>query len=128
MHLTGINGQVQTFENLVAINGGTQILDFKQTHLCSSQISVQVTLGDALLRSGASAYAAFQAYAQQLLSFHGEFHRQLAKDGLAEAVDDHRNGIFRAEPALAQVKELVFANAGGGCLVLMREVQLRTSI
>src|SRR6516162_3720529 len=61
---------------------------------------------------------AFQTHTQQLLRFHGEFHGQLAKHALAEAVHDHRNGVFRFQSALAEIKELVLANFRGRGFVL----------
>ena len=62
--------------------------------------------------------AAFQADAQQLLCFDGEFHGQLAEDALAEAVDDHGDGVFGLEPALAEVEHLVLADLRRGGFVL----------
>src|SRR5580658_10424366 len=62
--------------------------------------------------------AAFQAYAQQLLRFYGKLHRQLLEDALAEAVDDHRDGIFSLQSALPQIEELIFADLRGRRLVL----------
>jgi|SRR5687768_1959268 len=38
--------------------------------------------------------AAFETHAQELLRFHGKFHRQLAKYLLAEAIDDQSDGVF----------------------------------
>src|SRR5229473_394674 len=61
--------------------------------------------------------AAFQAHAQQFLRLHCEFHRQLAEHALAEAIHDHGNGVFRLQPALPQVEELVFADLRGGSLM-----------
>src|SRR5579863_4999422 len=57
-----------------------------------------------------STHAAFQTHAQQLLRFHGKFHRQFAEHLLAEAVDDHRDRIFRFQTPLLQIKKLVLAN------------------
>ena len=38
--------------------------------------------------------AAFETHAQELLRFHGKFHRQLAKYLLAEAIDDQTDGVL----------------------------------
>ena len=38
---------------------------------------------------------AFKADAEQFLGLDGKLHGQLAKDFLAEAVDDHADGVFR---------------------------------
>lgn len=38
---------------------------------------------------------AFEADAEQFLRLDGKLHGQLAKDFLAEAVDDHADGVFR---------------------------------
>src|SRR5215470_19540889 len=64
-----------------------------------------------------SSDAAFQADTQQLLRLDRKFHRQLAKNALAEAIDDHGNCIFRLQAALAQVKELVLADLRSGSLM-----------
>src|ERR1700692_2476322 len=63
-------------------------------------------------------YAAFQAYAQQLLGFHGELHRELAEDFLAEAVHDHRHRIFGGNAALPAIENLVLADLRSGGFVL----------
>src|SRR5258706_13183694 len=63
-----------------------------------------------LISSIVLSYRAFKADAEELLSFDGEFHRQLAKDVLAEPVDDHVHRIFRGEAALAAVEDLVFTD------------------
>src|SRR5690349_21411036 len=60
-----------------------------------------------------SADAAFEAYAEQLLRFDGELHRQLAEDFLAKAVHNHVDGVLRRNAALVAVKNLVFANLRG---------------
>src|SRR5690606_27476912 len=46
------------------------------------------------------------------------FHRQLAEDLLAEAVDDHRHRVLLADAARAAVEQLVVADLGGAGLVL----------
>lgn len=53
---------------------------------------------------------AFEAYSEELLGFHGEFHRQLAEDLLAEAIDNHVDRIFGGDAALVAVEDLIFAN------------------
>src|SRR5688572_9054239 len=65
-----------------------------------------------------SANAALQAHAQQLLGLHRELHGQLLEDLLAEPVDDHVDGVLRAEPALLEVEDLVLADLRGRGLVL----------
>src|SRR5438876_713919 len=62
--------------------------------------------------------AAFQTDTQQLLRLHRKLHRQLTEHTLAEAIHDHGNGVFRLEPALPQVEELVFTDLRGGSLML----------
>ena len=62
--------------------------------------------------------AAFEADAQEFLRFDGEFHREFAEDFLAEAVDDHVDGVLRGDAALVAVKNLVLADLGGGGFVL----------
>src|SRR5439155_893438 len=52
----------------------------------------------------------FQRDTQELLRFDGEFHRQLAEHFLAEAADDHVDGVLRRQPALTAVKDLVLAD------------------
>jgi hypothetical protein len=48
------------------------------------------------------------------LGFDGELHGQLLEYFAAEAVHDHRNGVFLGDSPLAAVKELVFVDLGGG--------------
>src|SRR5215469_10530830 len=62
--------------------------------------------------------ASFQTDSEQLLRLHGEFHGQFAEYFLAEAVHDHRNGIFRGDAALPAVGGLVFAGFRCGGLVV----------
>src|SRR6478672_3804399 len=62
--------------------------------------------------------AAFQAHPQQFLRLHREFHGQLAEHTLAEAIHDHGDGIFRLQPPLPQVEELILADLRGGSLML----------
>src|SRR5688500_5733924 len=51
-----------------------------------------------------------EAHAQQFLRFDRELHRQLAEDFLAEAADDHVDGVFRRQAALPAVENLVLAD------------------
>src|SRR6266404_7412782 len=51
--------------------------------------------------------ASFQAHTQQLLSFNGELHRQLAEDLLTKAVDDHADRVFAGKSALTKIEDLV---------------------
>src|SRR5574340_390375 len=62
--------------------------------------------------------AALQAHAQQLLGLHGELHGQLAEHLLAKAVDDHGDGVFGGDAALAAIENLVLADLGGRGLML----------
>src|SRR5713101_9095147 len=61
------------------------------TLACRSSIT---SIDDPLLATDGSANTALETHAQELLGFHGELHRQLAKDLLAETVDDLRHGIL----------------------------------
>src|SRR5215831_6241814 len=61
-------------------------------------------------RSQGSPDAAFEADGQQLLGLDGKFHRQLFEHLLAEAVDDQRYRVFRAEAALPAIEQLVLAD------------------
>src|SRR5713226_4425272 len=72
------------------------------------------------LQGGDSALpdAAFQTDAQELLRLDCKLHGQLAEHTLAEAVHDHGNGIFRLQPPLPQVEELILADLRGGSLML----------
>src|SRR5690606_31255307 len=65
-----------------------------------------------------SADAAFEAHAEQVLRFHRELHRELLEHLAAEAVDDHRDGVFGRQATLHGVEELILADARGGRLVL----------
>src|SRR5688572_15241800 len=60
---------------------------------------------------------AFERDFQQLLRFHRELHRQLAEDGLAEAVDDHRHRVLLGDAAAAAVEQLVVADLRRGGFV-----------
>src|SRR6185437_3822625 len=66
----------------------------------------------------ASTHRAFQRNFEKLLGLHRELHRQFAEDLLAEAVDDHRHGVFLADAAAAAVEHLVVGDLRGGGLVL----------
>ena len=57
-----------------------------------------------------SAYRAFKRYAEQLLSFDGEFHRKLSEHFLTEAAHDHVHCIFRRNATLIAVEDLIFPN------------------
>ena len=50
------------------------------------------------------------ADAEQLLRLDGEFHRQLAEDFLAEAVDDHVHRVLGREASLPAVEDLILAD------------------
>lgn len=60
----------------------------------------------------------FKANGQQFLRLYSELQRQLGEDVFTETVDDHRDGIVFADPALQAVEQLIFANPRGGRLVL----------
>src|SRR6185503_15199016 len=81
---------------------------------------MRVSPSPAALRSLSerSADAALEADAEQLLRLHGELHRQLAEDLLAEAVDDHRDRVLRLQAALPAVEQLVLSDLGRRGLVL----------
>ena len=59
-----------------------------------------------------------KANGQQFLRLYGELQRQFGEDVFTEAVDDHRDGIVFADPALQAVEQLIFANPRSGRLVL----------
>jgi len=58
-------------------------------------------------------YAAFQTYAQKLLRFDRELHRQFAEDFFAETANDHIDGVLSWDTALVAVEDLVIANLRG---------------
>src|SRR5215831_7809455 len=66
----------------------------------------------------ALANRSLQADAEKLLRFHGELHRQLLEDLLAEAVDDHRHGVFRGNAARLEIKDLILTDLRRRRLVL----------
>src|SRR5690606_11879002 len=74
--------QRQAIENALAFDGSLQILDVQH-----DDISFLT-------------YAAFKADAKQILRFDRKLHGQFLENFLAEAVDDHRYGIFGREAAL----------------------------
>src|SRR3989338_703516 len=80
--------------------------------------SLMISIVFVLFRFSRLANAPLQTDAQQLLGLHGELHRQFADNLLAEAVDNHRDGIFGREPALLAVENLVLADLGGGGFML----------
>jgi hypothetical protein len=53
------------------------------------------------------AYAAFEADIDQLLGFHGEFHRQLLDHVTDEAIDDQRDGFLFGNATLHDVELLI---------------------
>src|SRR5271157_4210507 len=59
----------------------------------------------------------FQTHAEQFLRLHGEFHGELTEDFLAEAIHDHRDGIFGGNAALSAIEDLVLADLRCGRLV-----------
>src|SRR5881628_2450616 len=59
-----------------------------------------------------------QAHADQLLGLHGELHRELQEDLLAEAVHDHVRGVFRRDAARLAVEKLFLPDLRGRRLVL----------
>src|SRR5438445_3188444 len=59
-----------------------------------------------------------QADAQEVLGLHGELHRQLLEDFLAESVDDHGDGVLGGETPLLAVEDLILADLRRGRLVL----------
>src|SRR5262249_2567883 len=61
--------------------------------------------------------AALEADAQQLLRLDREFHRQLFEHLLAKPADDEIHRLFRGQPSLAAVEDLVFANPGSRSLM-----------
>ena len=61
---------------------------------------------------------AFEADAEQLLRLDRELHRQLAEHFLAEAVDDHVDGVLGRDAALLAVEDLVLADLRRRRLVL----------
>src|SRR2546427_2133401 len=69
---------------------------------------------------GASAHRALevQAHREQLLGLHGELHREVQEDLLAEAVYDHVRRVLRRDPPLLAVEELVVPDLRGRRLVL----------
>src|SRR5439155_868565 len=77
------------------------------TLACRSSIT---SIADPLLAADGSANAALETHAEELLGFHGELHRQFAKDLLAETVDDHRHGILGRDAPLPTIEELVLAD------------------
>jgi len=62
--------------------------------------------------------APFEAHAQELLGLNRELHGQLLEDLATKAVHDHRDRVLFGDAPLAAVEELVFADLGGGRLVL----------
>src|SRR5882724_2851243 len=66
----------------------------------------------------ASADAALEADAEQLLRLDGELHRQVLQYLAAEAVDDRGDRVFRRKPALPAIEQLVVADLRGRRLVL----------
>src|SRR5215203_1945025 len=61
---------------------------------------------------------AFHLKLDQAVQFDGVLQRKLLRNGLDEAVHDHRYGLLLGEPAAREVEELVFPDLGDGCLVL----------
>src|SRR5882672_4660315 len=59
-------------------------------------------------------YAAFEAHAQKLLRFDGEFHRKFLEHLFAEAVHDHVHGVLLRDTARVAVKNLVLADLRSG--------------
>ena len=100
VHFAGVHVKVDPLEDLLVLGLDLQILDIEHVLIRHSD--------------------AFQAHAQQLLRLDRELHRQLAEHFLAEAADDHVDGVLRRDAALAAVEDLVFADLRRGRLVLHR--------
>jgi hypothetical protein len=62
-------------------------------------------------------HGALQGDGEELLGFHGKLHGQLIEDVFAVTVYNQGNGLFGADAPLVAVKNLVFANFGGGGFV-----------
>src|SRR3989441_3311737 len=90
-------------------------ISVRLTLACRSSIT---SIADPLLATDGSANTALETHAEELLGFHGELHRQLAKDLLAETVDDHRHGILGRDAPLPTIEELVLADLRGRGLML----------
>ena len=62
-------------------------------------------------------HTSLQAHAEELLSLDCKLHRQLVDDLLGIAVHNERDSFLGGNAALVAVKELVFADFAGRCLV-----------
>src|SRR5690349_18889018 len=65
-----------------------------------------------------SSDSALELHLEQVLRLDGELHRELAEDGLAEAVDDEVDGVLLGNTAGAQVEDLVVGDLRRRGLVL----------
>src|ERR671921_1772526 len=60
----------------------------------------------------------FHLQLDQAVQFDGVLQRELLRDGLDKAVDDHRDGLLLGEPTAHEVEELVLPDLGDRSLVL----------
>src|ERR1017187_8585954 len=98
------------------IHADVQISDFEQrTHSSPSLRNAGLF---AVLFKAALSNAAFQTHAQQFLRLYRKLHGQLPEYTLAESVHDHGDCIFALDAPLPQIEHLVFADLGGGSLML----------
>src|SRR5690606_34456857 len=100
VHLAGLYVEAESLEDLAAVDGGVEVVDLEH--------------------AGSLSDRTLEADLEELLGFDREFHGQLAEYLLAEAVDDHRDRVLLADAAAAAIEHLVFADLGGGGLVLDR--------
>ena len=63
-------------------------------------------------------YATLQTNLKEFLSFHRKLHRQLVEHFFGVAVYDKCHRCLGADTSLVAVKNLIFADFGGSCLVL----------
>ena len=90
VHLAGVDREIDALEDLLVAGARVKVSDF-QHRRCSLPVQCRrrrhPTLPSRLI-------------AEQLLRFDRELHRQLLEHFLAEAVDDHRDGVLGVEAAL----------------------------
>src|SRR5438477_8564939 len=73
--------------------------------------------GRSEMRRGSLADGAFHLELHQAVELDRVLHRELAGDGLDEAVDDHCRSFHFGQPSAHQVEELVLADLADGGLV-----------
>src|SRR4051812_20174887 len=131
VHFAGVDVEVDPLEDLFAFDVDLEILDIEHFFIfagayvfaylswgptpttCQPSLTLGPTANSNKPLGAAQQFLAdrtLETDTQELLSFDGELHRQLAEDFLAEPADDHVDRILGRQSALAAIENLVLTD------------------